>query len=564
MPATFSIPRTNDLERAMTAVMIGVDPHKGSHTAVVISPAEEPLGEIRVRASAAQAGKLAEWAAAWPERTWAVEGAAGLGRLLAQQLVAAGERVLDVQPKLASRVRLLQAGDTNKNDPNDALSVAVAALRSRTCREVAAEDHPAVLKVWSKRHRDLARLRNQVACRLHAVLCNLVPGGISKEISAAQAARILGQATPSGAVEVARAELAAEFLEDMRRLDAQLRGTRKKLAAAVKVSGTTLTEVFGVGPVIAGTIIGDIADVSRFPGRDHFASYNGTAPVEVSSGNRKIHRLSLRGNRRINHAIHMAAITQLRHKHSEGRAYYEKKLAEGKTHKEALRSLKRKISDAIFARLQADARQAAAAARQGPGRAPGERLCIQRGRLTPRTPALRTSHSRTRHQPTTRHPCRHTRRSRSRRKPRQPLDTNSKEDSLWTGHTSPVYRRSPHRTGLFVRSGQAEIRTQLLCSSAASYEATGAEWRSAGFRPSPAAACSTSTTRPGQRQRHSPCCTSFSVSRQYPARLAIDIRNPGQAHPSVQRPGYRPTRRVTSALRSRGDNDETHLSPAAC
>ena len=127
----------------------------------------------------------------------------------------------------------------------------------------------------------------------------------------------------------------------MRRLDAQLRGTRKKLAAAVKVSGTTLTEVFGVGPVIAGTIIGDIADVSRFPGRDHFAAYNGTAPVEVSSGNRKIHRLSLRGNRRINHAIHMAAITQIRHKHSDGRAYYEKKLAEGKTHKEALRSLKR-------------------------------------------------------------------------------------------------------------------------------------------------------------------------------------------------------------------------------
>ena len=273
-------------------------------------------------------------------------------------LVAAGERVLDVQPKLASRVRLLQAGDTNKNDPNDALSVAVAALRSKTARPVIAEDYPAVLKVWSKRHRDLARLRNQVACRLHAVLCDLVPGGHPKEISAAQAARILEQASPSGAVDRARAELAAEFLEDMRHLDAQLRGTRKKLAAAVKASGTTLTEVFGVGPVIAGTIVGDIADVSRFPGRDHFAAYNGTAPVEVSSGNRKIHRLSLRGNRRINHAIHMAAITQIRHKHSDGRAYYDKKVAEGKTHKEALRSLKRRISDAIFACLLADARRA--------------------------------------------------------------------------------------------------------------------------------------------------------------------------------------------------------------
>jgi Transposase len=179
----------------MAAVMIGVDPHKGSHTAVVIGAAEEPLGELRVRASAAQAGKLAGWAAAWPERTWAVEGAGGLGHLLAQQLVAAGERVLDVQPKLASRVRLLQAGDTNKNDPNDALSVAVAALRSTACRPVAADDYAAVLKVWSKRHRDLARARNQVACRLHAVLCDLVPGGHPKEISAAQAGRILAQAS---------------------------------------------------------------------------------------------------------------------------------------------------------------------------------------------------------------------------------------------------------------------------------------------------------------------------------------------------------------------------------
>ena len=365
----------------MTAVMIGVDPHKGSHTAVVIGPAEEPLGELRVRASAGQAEKLVAWAADWPERTWAVEGAAGLGRLLAQQLVAAGERVLDVQPKLASRVRLLQAGDTNKNDPDDARSVAVAALRSKTARPVMAEDYPAVLKVWSKRHRDLARLRNQVACRLHAVLCDLVPGGHPKEISAAQAARILEQASPSGAADRARAELAAQFPGDMRRLDAQLRGTRKKLAAAVRASGTTLIEVSGAGPVIAGTITGDIAGVSRFPGRDHFASCNGTAPAGVSSGNRKVHRLSLRGNRRINHAIHMAAITQIRHRHSDGRGYYEKKLAEGKTHKEALRSLKRRISDAIFACLLADARRAG----QRPARTAREGN--QGATLTPARPA---------------------------------------------------------------------------------------------------------------------------------------------------------------------------------
>ena len=98
--------------------------------------------------------------------------------------------------------------------------------------------------------------------------------------------------------------------------------------------------------------------MTRFPTRDHFAAWNGTAPVEVSSGGRKVYRLSLRGNRRLNHAIHMAAITQIRHKHSDGRAYYDKKTAEGKTHKEALRSLKRRISDAIFACLLADARRA--------------------------------------------------------------------------------------------------------------------------------------------------------------------------------------------------------------
>src|SRR5450631_3884044 len=353
------------------AVMIGVDPHKGSHTAVAIGAGEEPLGKLRVRAAAAQAEKLVAWAAAWPERTWAVEGAGGLGHLLAQQLVAAGERVLDVPPKLAARVRLLEAGDTNKNDPNDALSVAIAALRSRARREVAAEDYAAVLKVWSKRHRDLSRARNQVTCRLHAVLCDLVPGGFSKEISAGQATRVLEQVTPAGAIAQARHELASQFLQDLRNLDTQLQETRKKLAAAVKASHTTLTEVFGVGPVIAGTIIGDAGDISRFPSRDHFAACNGTAPVEVPSGNKKVHRLSLRGNRRVSHAIHMAAITQIRHRHSDGRAYYDRKIADGKTHKEALRSLKRRISNAIYARLRADARQAAAASEEGPGGQPG-------------------------------------------------------------------------------------------------------------------------------------------------------------------------------------------------
>jgi transposase len=355
----------------MVAVMIGIDPHKASHTAVAIDPAEVPLGQLQVRACAAQAERLLGWAQAWPERIWAVEGAGGVGHLLAQQLLAAGERVLDVPPKLAARVRLLATGNINKNDPNDARSVAVAALRSAGVREVCRDDHAAVLKVWSKRYKDLGRARTQVACRLHAVLCELIPGGVPKEITAGQAAHILGSITPAGAVAAARWELAAELTEDLRGIDARIRETRKKAAIAVRAAATCLTGLFGVGPVIAAAVIGDVRHVSRFPGRDHFASYNGTAPIEVSSGGRKACRLSRRGNRRLNHAIHMVAVTQIRYRHSPGRAYYDKKLAEGKTGKEALRALKRQISDAIFACLQADAKRAAAACAKSPGGQPG-------------------------------------------------------------------------------------------------------------------------------------------------------------------------------------------------
>ena len=212
------------------------------------------------------------------------------------------------------------------------------------------------------------------------MLCDLIPGGVSRHISAALAARVLEQAAPSGAVQAARHQLAAEFLADLRHIDAQLRDAKKKLATAVRASGTTLTEVFGVGPVVAATVIGDVRDISRFGGRDSFAAYNGTAPVEVSSGNRVVFRLSLRGNRRLNHAVHMAAVTQISHRGSQGRAYYDKKIAQGKTPKEALRALKRKVSDAFYKRLKADAARVAGGPREGTG----ERLRRQRGRrITP-------------------------------------------------------------------------------------------------------------------------------------------------------------------------------------
>jgi transposase len=207
-----------------------------------------------------------------------------------------------------------------------------------------------------------------VACRLHAVLYELIPGGVAKRISAAQAGQLPERMTPSGAAEAARCELATALLDDLRRTGAQMRDAKNKLTVAVRASATTLTQVFGAGPIIAATAIGEARDVSRFASRDHFAAYNGTAPIEVSSGRRTIYRLSRRGNRRLNHAVHMAAVTQVSHRHSPGRACYERKLAEGQTPKQALRSLKRRLSDVIFARRQTGTRPA----RSGPAiKSPG-------------------------------------------------------------------------------------------------------------------------------------------------------------------------------------------------
>ena len=247
----------------MTGVIIGIDPHKGSHTAVALDGAENKLGQLRVRATAGQVEQLRRWAAAWPDRTWAVEGARGLGHLLAQQLLACGERVVDVQPKLAARVRLLNTGAVNKNDPNDARSVAVAALRASDLREVVAEDQTAVLRLWARRYRDLGSLRTQLVCRLHAVLCELVPGGFAKKITAAQASVVLAELPARGEVDTARLEFAQLLLEDLRRIDQQRRDTRRRLTRLVAASKTTLTDIYGVGPIIAATVLGYVGNVSR-------------------------------------------------------------------------------------------------------------------------------------------------------------------------------------------------------------------------------------------------------------------------------------------------------------
>jgi transposase len=343
---------------SMSTTMIGIDPHKATHTAVAVNESEVVLGEFRVRASPGQVERLREWAVAFGDREWAVESAGGLGYLLSQQLVAAGETVFDVAPMLASRVRLLGSGRSQKNDPNDARSVAIAALRSDCLAPVVGEDHTQVLRMLAKRHRDMSRARAKRCSRLHAVLIELRPGGVATKMSVNKAKLFLEAVIVTGVVVGHRVEIAAELIAEIGVLDESLKASKKRVAAAVAVSGTTVTDIMGVGPICAAIIVGHVANIDRFPSKGHFAAYNATAPIEASSGDNARHRLNPRGNRQLNYAMHTAAVNQIR-RQTQGRVYYDRKRAEGKNPKEALRCLKRRISDAVYKRLVADAQQRA-------------------------------------------------------------------------------------------------------------------------------------------------------------------------------------------------------------
>ncbi len=334
---------------------IGIDPHKATHTAVAINETETVLGEITIPADRYQTETLLDWARNLDGegRVWAVEAVGGLGYLLSQQLVASGEHVVDVPPVLASRVRVLGSGRSEKNDPNDARSVAIAALRQPGLAVVHREDHTQVLRMLAKRHLELTALRTQAVSRLHAVLMLLRPGGMTQRLSATKAARMLGGLRNLDVIGSQRRMMAKTHLVDIRRLDRDIKANRVLIRQAVVASKTTVTDVYGVGPIVAALLIGYTGDIGRFASANHYAAYNGTAPVEYSSGGKKRHRLSMRGNRVLNHAIHMAAVTQIRHD-TPGRAYYNRKQAEGKTKKEALRALKRRISTVVYQQLLAD------------------------------------------------------------------------------------------------------------------------------------------------------------------------------------------------------------------
>jgi len=341
-------------------ITIGIDPHKSSLTAVVVDPAGQQLASRRLPMTVDAAERLLEWATPWPKRRFAVEGAAGLGRGIAQLLAAAGEDVVDVPATLSVRARLLDSGGGRKTDVSDAASVAaVASGRAGRLRQVVAEDHTVVLRLLCERREDLAATRVQIANRLHSVLRDLVAGGAPRNISAPRAAALLASARPITVADQCRRDIASDLLTDLRRVDELLKVNQRQARAAIRGVGSSLTSIHGVGVVIAVKILGHVADIRRFPTADHFASYTGAAPLEASSGDRRRHRLNTGGNRQLNSALHTIAVCQARDP-GPGRAYYQRKLDEGKTPAEARRALKRRLATVIFRTLARDRKLSAA------------------------------------------------------------------------------------------------------------------------------------------------------------------------------------------------------------
>lgn len=333
-------------------VVIGIDPHKTSWFAAVVDTRHRLLAQLRVSASRTGYRELRRLARRWPNIRWAIEGSNGLGRPLTQRLIADNVTVVDVPSKLSSRVRQLATGHGRKTDQVDAHSVAVAALTG-TDRQHHEDEHADTLRLLSEHRDELVRRRTQIVNRLHVLLSHLLDGGAPTSLTADHAATLLSRIRRARGARATRRALAVELVAEIRHLDKKITTAEKHLSDALSQSEPSLLQLPGCGPILTARIIGRVGSLARFPNADHFASYCGTAPIEVSSGDVTRHRLSRAGDRQLNHALHLIALSQIRF-HDPARAYYQRKRAAGKGHKEAMRCLKRRLATVIYRHLADD------------------------------------------------------------------------------------------------------------------------------------------------------------------------------------------------------------------
>ncbi|WP_330474633.1 IS110 family transposase [Terrabacter sp. C0L_2] len=345
------------------AVVIGMDPHKRSVTIEVMSADENVLDKARFGTDPDGFAAMPTFVGRFTDRLWAIEGCAGIGRHVATRLIAEGEQVVDVPAKLSHRVRLLTSGNGRKTDDADAHSIALVGVRMSGLHPVVNAGQVELLRVLVDRRRMLGEEHTRKVSQLHRLLLELIPGGAKLYLSARQARKLLAPVRPRDAAGKARKQVALELVADLEKVYARSKAADKDLTAALKATGTSLTDLNGIGPSGAAMLLVEVGDITRFPDRNHFASWTGTAPIDASSGDVVRHRLSRRGNRQINRVLHIMATVQLRHP-TEGRAYYDRKKATGKSSMEAMRCLKRRLSDLVFATMLEDLTRATGT---GPG-----------------------------------------------------------------------------------------------------------------------------------------------------------------------------------------------------
>ncbi|MFF3405140.1 IS110 family transposase [Streptomyces sp. NPDC002742] len=351
-------------------MLIGIDPHKSTHTATAVDPeTNRDYASIRIDVTLQEYQSMLEWARQWPERRWAVENARGLGHHLTSWLLARGEQVVDVSPSATARVRQLSRGGGRKNDRIDAAAAACVAALQGDARPVQPENSTDALALLDERRGNLAQARVRAVNQLHALLRALLPGGAPRDLSAAKAEQLLETVVPVGSAELTRHALAADLIAEIRTWDVKLKDNAKAMAALVAESESRLTDTPGIGAVTAARLLGRTKNPTRFATAGAFAQYAGTAPIEIASAERSRHRLSRRGDRQLNAALHTVAITQIRMPGTRGHTYYQAKIAEGKTPREAQRCLKRRLADHVWRTMVADERRRTRTT--GPGGQPG-------------------------------------------------------------------------------------------------------------------------------------------------------------------------------------------------
>ena len=298
----------------MGRVVIGMDPHKRSATIEVIDEQERVLAQGRYATDTDGYRLMLAAGRAFPARIWAVEGLCRDRPAHRQRLVADGETVVDVPAKLSARVRVFGTGQGRKTDPVDAHSVAVAGLRSQGPRHVAADDTTVALRLLVDRRDELGRTRTQLVSRMHRLLLELIPGGAKKYLTRGQAGYLLcTMAAPVDLVAQTRHQLACDLVEELTTIDAKIKVAKKQLHQLLATTGTSLRELNGIGPAGAARLVGDIATSTASP--PPHTSPRGTAPPRSTPppGIRNTTASPRAGNRRINRALHIMAVVQLRH-----------------------------------------------------------------------------------------------------------------------------------------------------------------------------------------------------------------------------------------------------------